>query len=424
MKPLGKCLAAGSLAALALFGYYERTSVHSFFNASTKSTAINIEKKDVFTQSAKQLKQSAPLIAVIKPAHASPSQCAMANMTQQIATGKVNDDAAAEVDTVDYLTRASMPSYKHIVIKKEIDISKLTKRMSATSVSMYVKTGSQTADSIRINNSVATDNSPKAEQENNSIQPEKMEAEPAYSMPKKMAGTAYEGNLAAASVKLPGSTINTVAKSAVKGQKVNQKMAGANMTAAFASVSLVDNGADTYSYSSLSEGTEQLREFAERNGSNTDFGIIVNLGIKSGKKRFFVIDLSSNTIVKSGVVAEGSGDVYSAYEKRYSNEPGSMASSLGIYKIGKRAKAALSYQLFGLQESNSNAEKRSMVLQGSEEVPYDEINLPLLKTNGSLSISNRFLKEIGSLLNESAKPVLLWVYDPAADGQSLYSKNN
>jgi len=248
--------------------------------------------------------------------------------------------------------------------------------------------------------------------------------EPAYTMPGKKAGTAYEGSQAMATVKLPAGNINTFAKSTNKAEKVNQKISGANMSAAFAAVSLADNGIDNYSYASLSEETEQLREFAERSGGNTDFGIVVNLGIKSGKKRFFVVDLSSNTIVKSGVVAEGSGDVYAAYEKRYSNEPGSMASSLGIYKIGKRAKTALSYQLFGLQESNSNAEKRSIVLQASDEVPYEEINFPLLKTNGSLSLSGRFLKEISPMLNESIKPVLLWVYDSAADGQSLYSKNN
>ena len=415
MKPLSKCLAAGSVAALALFGYYESASIHSFFNPATKATTINTNKTDVFSQSAEQLKQSASLIAEIKH---SQNQAALVKTTAD----KANDEVRAEPNTIDYLTHAVLPSYKNIVLKKEIDISKLTKKMSATTVSINVKI-SQATDSIGVNNSIATVNSQKAEV-NNSIQPEKNEMEPAYSMPKKMAGTAYEGNQAMTTAKFPAGSINTFAKSAVKAEKLNQKMTGANMSAAFAAVSLADNGADNYSYASLSEGTEQLREFAERSGGNTDFGIIVNLGIKSGKKRFFVVDLSSNTIVKSGVVAEGSGDVYSAYEKRYSNEPGSMASSLGIYKIGKRAKTALSYQLFGLQESNSNAEKRSMVLQASEEVPYEEINFPLLKTNGSLSLSGRFLKEISPMLNESVKPVLLWVCDPAADGQSLYSKNN
>jgi len=415
MKPLSKCLAAGSLAALALFGYCESSSIHSFFNTSTKAATISTDKKDVFTQSAEQLRQSAPLIAEVEP---SQNKAALVKTSAD----KMNHEVNAEPNTVDYLTHAVLPSYKPIAIRKEIDISKLTKKMSAT-ISMNMKV-SQSTDSTGLNNSIATVNSSKAEPENNSIQPEKDEMEPAYTMPRKKAGTAYEGSQAMAAVKLPAGNINTFAKSTNKAEKVNQKISGANMSAAFAAVSLADNGIDNYSYASLSEETEQLREFAERSGGNTDFGIIVNLGIKSGKKRFFVVDLSSNTIVKSGVVAEGSGDVYSAYEKRYSNEPGSMASSLGIYKIGKRAKTTLSYQLFGLQESNSNAEKRSIVLQASDEVPYEEINFPLLKTNGSLSLSGRFLKEISPMLNESMKPVLLWVYDSVADGQSLYSKNN
>jgi len=415
MKPLSKCLAAGSLAALALFGYYESSSIHSFFNTITKTTTIGANKKDVFTQSADQLKQSAPLIAEIEPGQ---NKAAL----MKARADKMNHGVNADPNMVDYLTHAVLPSYKPIAIRKEIDISKLTKKMSAT-ISMNVKV-SQSTDSTGLNNGIATVNSSKAEPENNSIQPEKTEVEPAYTMPRKKAGTAYEGSQAMAAVKLPAGSINTFAKSTNKAEKLNQKISGAGMSAAFAAVSLADNGIDNYSYASLSEETEQLREFAERSGGNTDFGIIVNLGIKSGKKRFFVVDLSSNTIVKSGVVAEGSGDVYSAYEKRYSNEPGSMASSLGIYKIGKRAKTTLSYQLFGLQESNSNAEKRSIVLQASDEVPYEEINFPLLKTNGSLSLSGRFLKEISPMLNESIKPVLLWVYDSAADGQSLYSKNN
>jgi len=414
MKPLVKCLAAGSLAAFALFGYYESSSIHSFFNTGTKATTTSTDKKDVFTQAAEQLRKAAPLIAEVEPGQ-------NRAVLVKASADKMNHGVNAESNAVDYLTHAVLPSYKPIA-RKEIDISKLTKKMSAT-ISMNVKIG-QSTDSTGLNNSMATINSSKAEPENNSIQPEKIEVEPAYTMPGKKAGTAYEGSQAMATVKLPAGNINTFAKSTNKAEKVNQKISGANMSAAFAAVSLADNGIDNYSYASLSEETEQLREFAERSGGNTDFGIVVNLGIKSGKKRFFVVDLSSNTIVKSGVVAEGSGDVYAAYEKRYSNEPGSMASSLGIYKIGKRAKTALSYQLFGLQESNSNAEKRSIVLQASDEVPYEEINFPLLKTNGSLSLSGRFLKEISPMLNESIKPVLLWVYDSAADGQSLYSKNN
>ena len=99
MKPLSKCLVAGSLAALALFGYYESSSIHSFFNTITKTTTIGANKKDVFTQSADQLKQSAPLIAEIEPGQ---NKAAL----MKARADKMNQGVKADPNTVDYLTHA------------------------------------------------------------------------------------------------------------------------------------------------------------------------------------------------------------------------------------------------------------------------------------------------------------------------------
>ena len=79
-----------------------------------------------------------------------------------------------------------------------------------------------------------------------------------------------------------------------------------------------------------------------------------------------------------------------------------------------------SYSLQGLQESNSNASKRGLLLQTTDDVPNEEIDLPALTTNGSLSLSAPFFKQISPLLDAGSKPVLLWVYDPAAQSQPLY----
>ncbi|MEO5682891.1 MAG: murein L,D-transpeptidase catalytic domain-containing protein [Chitinophagaceae bacterium] len=189
---------------------------------------------------------------------------------------------------------------------------------------------------------------------------------------------------------------------------------------AFSSIKQADYGADSYSYAAIYDGSEDLKNYAERSGSNADYAIIVNLGIKTGKKRFFVIDLSTNTIIKTAVVAEGSGDIASFGGKKYSNEIGSTSTSLGIFKIGKRATKD-AYRLHGLEESNNNAYAREMMLQAADEVPNDEISFPTLKTNGSLALSNSFFKELSVMIEKSAKPVLLMVNDSSAENQGLYS---
>ena len=439
MKLLTKCLAAGSLAAIVLFTYKERFDIHTFFNAGTKANQAGAnDKRDPLSPSAAPLQKTAPLILQAKTECSSqnriePSIKPHYSSTKQLL---VSDNVLAESNnTVDFLSHAVLRPYKNVGFKKNIVTSKLIKKMSAETISMHLKTIIPSADSTALTaldngikaekmpELIALKNSQPAKQEISSLQQEKVEMEAPITVPQKMAGTAYEGGVIAISPKIPANINNTISKAETKSEKNSQKATNSVNIPEFASLKQADNGTDTYSYASLYDGTEKLKEYAASSGSNTDYAIIINLGIKSGKKRFFVIDFSTNTIVKSGIVAEGSGDVYSSYEKRYSNEIGSMASSLGIYKIGKRIKSNVnySYRLYGMQESNSNAFKRSMMLQGSEDIPYDEISLPLLKTDGSLSLSARLLKEISPMLDASAKPVLLWAYDPSTDSQPLYS---
>ncbi|MFT3932073.1 MAG: murein L,D-transpeptidase catalytic domain family protein [Chitinophagaceae bacterium] len=272
--------------------------------------------------------------------------------------------------------QASIPSLRNNALKN-IDVAKRTNSMSSKVIKAHVKALMEAIEESQLPEIVAFEK-PNRPQEVEGIAPE------------RTGGYAYE---------------------AKQSEKNNTP---------FSSLRQPDKGAESYSYMSVYDETEKMKDYAVNNGCNTEYALMVNLGMKSGKKRFFVIDLASNTIVKSGVVSEGNSE---GAEKKYSNEIGSTASSLGAYKIGKRVKndAGFGYRLVGLQESNNNAVKRSMMLQATEDVPYDEINFPVLKTDGSLSLSNRFLTEISPLIDESSKPMLLWVYDPNADNQALYS---
>jgi hypothetical protein len=145
------------------------------------------------------------------------------------------------------------------------------------------------------------------------------------------------------------------------------------------------------------------------------------MGMKSGKKRFFVIDLSTMTIEKKGIVAHGRGENRFTLNKSYSNQKGSNCTALGMYKIGKYYNGIFgpSYKLFGLQNTNNNAFDRAIVLHTMNCIPYDEIDFPIFQTEGCPAVSPDFLKEVGAVITKSDKPVLLWIFDPGQENKTL-----
>ncbi len=62
-------------------------------------------------------------------------------------------------------------------------------------------------------------------------------------------------------------------------------------------------------------------------------------------------------------------------EAKFSNVPGCGCSSLEKYKIGEkyRGQYGKSYKLYGLENTNSNAYKRAIVLHGFSCAPDEEI---------------------------------------------------
>ena len=202
-----------------------------------------------------------------------------------------------------------------------------------------------------------------------------------------------------------------------------KKRAGYNLY--YAASRKIEKGADSYSYMLLYQKAEQLKAYAKAHHYSTRYGFILNMGMKSGKKRFFIIDLATMTIIKNGVVAHGRGDSRFTLEKRYSNEEGSNCTSLGIYKVGRSYRGIFgkAYKLYGLENSNSNAYKRAIVLHSMHNIPEEEIDFPIFQTEGCPSVSPEFLDNLGSIINHSSKPVLMWIFDPASENEPLYSMN-
>lgn len=165
---------------------------------------------------------------------------------------------------------------------------------------------------------------------------------------------------------------------------------------------------------------KQALKFCKAENFNQDFCILIDMSLHSGVKRFIVWSFKKNKISNSFLVGHGCGDNpwnndFSKNNPKFSNIDGSHCSSLGKYKIGKRAHSDwgvnIKYVLHGLESTNSNAFKRFIVFH-SWEVVSDEDIYPNGTPEGwgCPTISNNSFKIIDPLLKSSTKPVLMWIY--------------
>lgn len=156
---------------------------------------------------------------------------------------------------------------------------------------------------------------------------------------------------------------------------------------------------------------KKLLTFAKQNKSNTELFFIIDLEQHSGRARFFVFDNSKDSVLASGLVAQGQGKTLSA-KPTYSNVSGSYCSSKGIYSIGNayNGRFGLAYKLYGKEESNGNAFSRFVVLHAHSCVPDEEV-FPshICQSQGCPTVSEKFLLVLSKYINKSEKPILLQI---------------
>lgn len=178
-----------------------------------------------------------------------------------------------------------------------------------------------------------------------------------------------------------------------------------------------EDGLDSYSEDQMQNRIRLLTKYSQRFNYSPKYAFLINLGLKSGKKRFFIIDLQRGSIIQSGLVAHGRGKEKFTLKKKYSNKSGSSCSSLGLYKVGASyyGNFGKSFRLIGLEETNNNALSRAIVLHAMNCIPDEEINYPICQSEGCPSVSPFFLTKISEIIKSSSKPILIWVFDPAVD---------
>lgn len=109
-------------------------------------------------------------------------------------------------------------------------------------------------------------------------------------------------------------------------------------------------------------------QWAQHHGQVTKpYLTIVDLSMPSKYPRLWVIDLNTNRVTDHLLVANGKNSGVSK-ATRFSNQPGSKESSLGVYITGGKyyGDVGLAMRLYGLQPGiNSNAYRRAIVMHGN-----------------------------------------------------------
>lgn len=157
-----------------------------------------------------------------------------------------------------------------------------------------------------------------------------------------------------------------------------------------------------------------IKQYAVNNGYNPRLCFLVNMGIESGRNRFFVYRLDEDSIINAGLVTHGNCNSNWLTGKKFGNSMGCGCTALGKYKVGSSysGKFGLAFKLYGLDSSNSNSFKRFVVLHSHSCVPESEVSpLPICQSLGCPTVSPNYLKYLQNIIDKSSRPILLWIFD-------------
>ena len=119
----------------------------------------------------------------------------------------------------------------------------------------------------------------------------------------------------------------------------------------------------------LSPSVTRAIEHVLKQTSDHPRAAVLDFSARSSTPRFHVIDRASGQVLQSFRVSHGHGSEGKrddGYAEVFSNEPGSNASSLGLYRTGETYRShvypGLSMRLDGLSSTNSNARSRFIVI--------------------------------------------------------------
>lgn len=163
------------------------------------------------------------------------------------------------------------------------------------------------------------------------------------------------------------------------------------------------------------ENLSQVRDFCERRGYSTDYYVLVDFSIPSGKKRFFIYDLQRGKRIMSSYCMHGSGKGNTDAKPKFSNEFGSGCSSLGRYiMVGRGAKFKNSVRLRGLDKTNYLAETRGILIHSAGKVTRfsgKKKYIPIgSESCGCFTVSRNCVAKVMEIYKESSKRIPVMIY--------------
>lgn len=140
---------------------------------------------------------------------------------------------------------------------------------------------------------------------------------------------------------------------------------------------------------------EELHRFKKekRPLGNPRFWAIADFNQPSNEKRLYVFDTREKTVSRFFVAhGKGSDAGHDGTADKFSNEPGSNCTSLGIYRCSETYEGGHGYsmRLDGLEESNSKARARNIVMHQANYVSEDHIEKHgvLGRSEGCFAVEN------------------------------------
>ena len=163
---------------------------------------------------------------------------------------------------------------------------------------------------------------------------------------------------------------------------------------------------------------KELHSYAAEKGYSTGLFLLIDFSLPSSEKRVYVVD-GSGELIKSGFVAHGHcrEPLNFDNEIQFSNVSGSNCSSIGRYQIAEKYSGSFgrSYRLDGLDETNSNARNRNIVLHSHSCVPDFDTELKICQSEGCPTLSPAFLDQLEPLIDQESNPVIMWMYSTSRE---------
>jgi hypothetical protein len=165
----------------------------------------------------------------------------------------------------------------------------------------------------------------------------------------------------------------------------------------------------------------EARLFCSKHNMNTDFFLLADLSVHSGKKRLFLCDFKNGAtdtfLVSHGCGPYPWGSDQSKESPVISNMKDSHCSSIGKYRLGERGYSQfggkVKYILHGLEKTNNNAQARTIVFHSWEAInDYEIFPIGTAEGWGCPAISINAFNKIDKRILSSNKNVLLWMIKP------------